>query len=566
MICRLASIALVAVLGCAERVQLAGDDLPGLVAIDVSPAADTLAITLPGSPQAVEYAAVGQFSDGSTRDITALVDWTADTSAPGSFAASTYTSSNAAAGHVTIRATHGELAGTAALTIVITATIVDDAFPPPADLFAPGTPTTVDPMRSPTILYPADATTFPQGLAQILFQYQHGTMTDAYRLSFESDVLHLQVLTGADRWRPDADAWALIEQSHLGASAVFEVDAASSTGPGTIYTGAPETLGFASVDPGGALYFGAGGPNGILRAELATTVAAKLYPPAGDNTMVSGQAVSRDGQTMALAYANNLQTLALATLVPEATTSFPMGTAALSPDGALVVIANMGMLQLRDATTGKGIGSPDGHIALPGQMATHPDWSPDGKALVFVAATMASNMDIKGGSIARLPYLGNGMWGAPQIIVMSTGDPDNNYFPKWSPDGDFIAYVHATGSIKDAPTAELRLVPAGGGAPVPLRRASHRLGLVDDVPNLANTVPAWAPVTAGTAWLAFGSARPYGAVRTMTGGSQIWIAAIDLAHAGAGDPSSAALWLPAQDVSTVNASPVWAPVVATTTQ
>jgi hypothetical protein len=239
-----------------------------------------------------------------------------------------------------------------------------------------------------------------------------------------------------------------------------------------------------------------------------------------------------------------------------------MGWAAVSPDGTLVVVANNGMLFLRDVQTGQGVGSPDGKLPLPG-MATQPDWAPDGSALAVVLATMVTNKDFKGGAIARVGYRGNGAWDPPQTLVPSTGDNDNNLFPRWSPDGSVLAYVHAAGPAKDAPMAELRLVGASGGAPITLQRAGHQVGLVS-LTNLVNVAPIWAPAAPGLAWLAFASARPYGIVRPMLGGSQIWIAAIDLAAAG--DPSAAAFWLPSQDVTAQNVTPAWAPAVAPPTE
>ena len=547
----------VALAGCVEHVQLDRDDLPGLVAIEVSPGDDTIALALPGPPQTVTYRATGRFADGGLRDITDRVAWTVDNPFPGALTGDgSYTTSNAAAGHVAIRAGHRGVAGTAALTVAITAAVVDDSFPPPGgeDLFAPGTPAVSDAMRSPAILYPSDATVFPQDLVQILFQYKVGKPTDAYRIAFDSDVLHLQVFSGADRWRPDASTWALIERSHPGASLRLEVDAASSAAPGMIFTGMPASLGFAGDAASGALYYVAAG--GILRGKLAEPVAARLYPLAGDSARVAVPSISLDGSTMALAYNDALRTLDLATLSPIAMAPGAVAATAISPDGGLVVIANMGALQLRDARTGKGIGSPDGRVML-GMMATHPDWSPDGNAIAVTVGTMVTNADLKGGSIARVPYLGNGRWGPPQVLIASTGDADNNCFPRWSPDGAAIAYVHAAGPIGD-PSSELRIVAASGGNPTVLQRASHRVALAD-VPGIASSMPAWAPASGATMWLAFVSPRAYGAVRPMAGAGQIWISAIDPARIGAEDPSGAAFWLPAQDVTTVGANPAWAP-------
>jgi Tol biopolymer transport system component len=289
-----------------------------------------------------------------------------------------------------------------------------------------------------------------------------------------------------------------------------------------------------------------------------------VYPLAGDSARVAVPGVSRDGATMALVYNDSLRTLDLATLGPVATIPGPVGSLAVSPDGRLVIVSNMGMLQLRDARTGKGVGSPDGRVML-GAMATQPDWSPDGTAIAVAVGTMVTNMDIKAGSIARVPYLGNGAWGPPRMLVASTGDMDNNVSPRWSPDGAYLAYVHSDGPAGD-PSAELRIVAADGGSPIALTRASHRVA-VTDLPGLASSMPAWAPATPGATqmmWLAFVSARAYGAARPMPGAGQIWIAAIDPARLAGGDPSAAAFWLPAQDITAVGASPAWAPAVPVT--
>lgn len=103
------------------------------------------------------------------------------------------------------------------------------------------------------------------------------------------------------------------------------------------------------------------------------------------------------------------------------------------------------------------------------------------------------------------------------------------------------------------------MVDASGGTPVPLRIASHRLGSTDDVMNLDDTMPAWIPAPGAIQWLAFASTRPYGVVRpAMMGTSQIWLAGIDITQGAATDASFAAFWLPCQDITVVNNTPVWA--------
>ena len=560
-----------ALIGCTENVQL-DRQLGDLVSLDVSPASSTLAISDLGQPpQALAYTATGHFRDGSTRDVTAYVQWSVDNPAPGGFSsAGTYTTSNAAGGHVVVSARGGgDVTGTAALTVVVSATIVDGAFPPPGDpatLFPPGAPVVQgDPMHAPAVSYPSTGTIFPQGLTRTLFQYSKGMQNDAFELAFDSDVLHLKVYTAADRWSADSAVWLLIAESGTSAPISLVITATSSTaGTGTIYGSAPVELGFSNDSPQGLIYYWSAATSGVMRGSLGASVAGKLYPQ--DTTCVGCHTASRDGTQLALGYGGEtLQTIDLMSLTPviSATEKLGMGWATYSPDGKRVLVANKGQLAMYDAASGAPVGSPDGHVHLPpNTFATHPDWSPDGRAVAVALTTMApTNMDVKTASIALLPA-SNDTFGPAQVLVPAMG-MDNNYFPRWSPDGNYLAYVHAVGTSHGNPTAELRLVTASGGTPVALRIASHRVASSDDVPNLADSMPTWAPAIGDHEWLAFVSTRAYGAVLPMGGTGQIWIAAI--APTGDGDPSAAAFWLPCQDVTALQNNPVWAPEMIVTT-
>lgn len=551
-------------LGCTQEVQLGTPDpLANLVRLTVTPGDRSIEITdLGGPPVMIDYLASGEFADGTSRDVTELVAWRVDNPAPGNFVTgSRYQTSQRAAGHVTVNAIAGAVVGTSALTVVVTTTVVDGTFPPPIGvegLFGPAVPVvTGDATRSPTVLYPADGTMFPQGLARILFQHRAGQNNDAFRLTFDSDVLHLKIYTSADRWQPDSATWFLIEASHLGAQTRFTVDGASSTGPGTIYASKPTTLSFARTDPGGVVTYWSAATNGVVRANLGALSATPLYPVPGDTTCVGCHTIARDGGKLAAGYGGEtmqeIELPGLTTLLSAPADKIPMGWAAYSPDGTLLLVADKGALTLRDAVTGLPVGPSNGRLTLP-MKATHPDWSPDGSYVAVAMSTDVSNMEIKGGSIARIPYR-DGAFGTPEILVAGAG-MDNNFFPKWSPDGRFIAYVNAKTGSKTAASADLRLIRADGGPPIALRVANHRVGGVDDVPALANTMPSWGPPTGDITWLSFASTRPYGGIMPNADRGQIWITGLDLTREG--DPSFASFWLPAQDVRVLNNNPIWA--------
>lgn len=547
----------VAATGCTERIQLgvedAGPGLPGLVELRLSPPSST--IDLPDStPRAVQLTATGVFSGGEERDVTTLVEWSVDNPYPGALdAPGHWLTSGQAGGVVVITARSGPVAGTAEVRVILSRTIDDSLFPPPAgaaDLFE-GAVSVDDPTRAPVVRYPETATTIPPDLARMLFQYAAGVGNDVWRLRFDSEFLHLVVLTGATRWQADAEVWSWIARTNVGGAFVLEVAGGAVGAPGTVYPAPPLLLQVAATPIAQAVYFWSA--ETVWRAQVSDGAAIPFYATPADGTCVGCHALSRDGRRMAVGYGGEtLQVVDVPgrNVLVGADRGYAMGWATFSPDGAQVLVADKGKLQLVDVATGAG--TP---IALPpGVLATHPDWSPDGAAIAVAIGGPVGNKDMKGGRIARLPYAG-GLLGPPEVLVEATGAEDNNFFPRWSPDGRVIAYVHADGASRGAVTAEIRLVAADGGAPVVAAR-------LNGVADSGNHFPAWAPsATPGRAWLAFASQRMYGEVLPAGVHDQVWVSAIDLDRVATGeDPSSAPFWLPAQNPTERTDGPFWAPL------
>jgi WD40 repeat protein len=563
---RLHIVLVLVLVGCTETVQLARDPLEQLVSIELSPADPTIKITdLALEHHTLQFTAMGQFADGSTRDITPLVDWNVDNGQIGTFdRRGLFTASHKAAGHGTVTIEARGLVATTKVSVIIFTTIIDPAFPPPAaNLFDAAIPIVGgDATRAPALLYPADGTRFPHNIASTLFQWNRGASNDAFRIVFESDVLHLAVETGSDRWQADGDLQRLLAATGNTAPIRTEIQATSSTiAPATIYAGTAITLEFSLDAPGGPLYFWSASTNGIMRGGVEAQAASKLYP--SSTTCVGCHTASRDGTMIAMGQDNTLPDATLLTIdtgnlgtVIPANATRPMGWATYSPDSTKLLVAANGVLRLYDARSGALIGN----VPLPAtRYATHPDWSPDG---LYVATALSqqspTNLDVKGASIARIAY-NDGAWGPPEILVSGTMT-NNNYFPRYSPDGRWLAFVHATEASRGAKSAELMLVPSAGGMAKPLSRASHRVGTQDNVPDLASSMPVWAPRSLTTTgfehdWLAFVSARPFGAVLPLGGRGQIWVTSLDFDATG--DPSSAAFWLPCQDTTVLNSNPVW---------
>jgi hypothetical protein len=539
-----------------------GPIIPGLVSMTVSPADATVVIDDLAIRQGQQYRAEGTFEDGSTRDVTAEVAWGVDNLAPGDIADDgLWTSSNAAGGPVTVAAQANGMTETADLAVVLRPVIDDPAFPPPPgsddrfdDPVTPG-----DATRSPRIVYPAHEVMFPLDVYRVLFQYDQGTDNDVYQLRFVSAYLDMKVYTTSDRWQADAVTWGFLAVSNAGGAVEMTVSAVDLDAPGTVWASAPITIEFSRSEVEGAIYYWSTSSEGVMKGVISQPAPSKLYTEAPDTTCVACHTVSRDGRRMAVGYdGERLQEITVPgreVVIPAG--GYDAGWSTFSPDASRLVIASAGAMTLLDADTGEPIGAGGGAVPTGGALATHPDWSPLGDALVMAVCTRASDdKNVEGCSIGRIAYVGDA-WGPLEILVPAAGGDDNNYFPRYSPDGQWIVYVNATGKSKDQPTAELRLIPAAGGTPRTLARANRRVGPLDGQTGLANTMPTWAPSThPGTQWLALSSIRPYGKI--VTGADQLWVVALDLSVGPGEDPSRAAFWLPLQDAAERNHRAFWA--------
>jgi hypothetical protein len=468
-----------------------------------------------------------------------------------------------------------------------------------ATLSDPGT----DPDNEPAIVYPSHETMFPINVSQIRHEWSGGTNNDLFELRFEGPNTTVSVYTATIDWTPSEEAWDWIAESNRGESVSFTVRGLDSSSPDQAWQSEPIELLFSDAEVEGAIFYWSTGSKGIMRATVSDPVPVKFYtdPAATDSdTCVACHTLSRDGTRLAVGYGGEkLREVS----VPDRSVIVPVGVATVdagaapmmpdpmdpmmpdpmdpmmpkpmmpkpdgmmaegmasawttfSPDGELLLVAANGTLTLIDSDTGEPIGPNDGAVAIPeGTFATHPDWSALGDHVAITLGTKGGNKEIEGGSIALLPYDGTG-FGAAEVIVESTGATDNNFFPVWSPDSNWIAYVNAAGKSKDAVSATLRLLDVDTLAVRTLTRVNERVNNVDAVLGIGNSMPTWAPSTKpGIFWLAFSSLRAYGTVRPQDDKEdQIWIAAIDPDLA---DASYAAFWAPFQSIEDGNHRAFW---------
>ncbi|HEY3496859.1 MAG TPA: MopE-related protein [Polyangiaceae bacterium] len=447
-----------------------------------------------------------------------------------------------------------------------------------------------DAAREPALVYPSDETMFPINVARIRHDWRAGGSNGLFRLRFEGERTTVDVYTVAETWQPSAEQWDWIAESNRGGEVKLTVSGLDPADPGDVWQSRTVRLYFSAAEVEGAIYYWSTGTKGVMKALVADPIPVKFYtdPSAADaGTCVACHTLSRDGKRLAVGYdGETLREVSVPerrTILPVdggtgggATTEpppmgdkggmpdkgmmpgkgMPSAWTTFSPDGEQLLVAANGILTLIDSDTGEPIGDDGGIVPIPeGTIATHPDWSALGDRVAITLGKSGGNKEVEGGAIAILPYEG-GAWGEPEILVPNSGGDDNNFFPVWSPDSKFIAYVNAAGKSKDATSATLRLVAAQGGDPILLTRVNERVNDADGVTGIGNSMPTWAPSTKpGTFWIAFSSLRAYSIVREQDPKEdQIWIAAIDPALE---DPAYAAFWAPFQNIDDGNHRAFW---------
>jgi Tol biopolymer transport system component len=448
-----------------------------------------------------------------------------------------------------------------------------------------------------TLVYPNANAIVPHDLAPIDVQWIGSS--PVYRVTFADDNCNkLRGYVKTADWIPPADKWAWLESVAGGHQIALSVDGATIDGNGTpqgpLSSSSSQALGMSRDDATGALFYFAttgdqvSGDGTLERLELGAQKADKYLNKTNDGNgqCVGCHALSRDGTRVAftflnLAGAGSGMTMSLGSVdatnpaMQQAAANTTAATSSFSPDGTKLVTAYDGKLSIRDGVTG----APVMDLPTTGT-AMFPDWSPDGSTIVFVRAATActpglpnfgqSSIYAYGGSLVTITNSG-GTWGNEKVVLQAASG-ENNYYPSFSPDGQWIAFTRASTATKsswsvansactgqdgsglsyDNPSATVWILPAAGGAPTQLAAANGAA-------MKTNSWPKWGPKADGDyLWLSFSSTREYGNVLTGANAHhQIWITAIPRTNAPSGDPSSPAVWFPFQDTTTKNHIGVW---------
>lgn len=557
---------------------------------------------LEGSPTAMsqrQFSVTAVYSDGHRRDVTAFANYSVSPGSLGTVMRGLFVTGHLAGGTGQLVADAGRAASLRAVAnITVRWTAASTDMMVPADAAAQFARATADAsgMHNARLVYPNDGTLFPPNISSLDVQWTPPNGAgELYDLAFSNgrtDV-HRYVrctMVGTGCSAPlDAQTWRWISDSNRGNASPVELRVRSLLADGTVSTGDPVRLQFATDDVLGGIYYWSArsGSNGIYRYDFAhgDTAVQSFYTQndtprdslGDDHPCVGCHTLSLDGTRIATvlggAHVGDVVMLDVGTRRAVASKIERWAQfLTFSANGSQLLAGLDGTLRTLDANTLDRITDVD-----PGGIATQPDWSPADNGAAFVRVTQqANNINVRRGEIAWLPRA-NGAFGAAQSVVPPTMG-ENHYYPSITPDGRWILYNRsvcpggdeANGECDsyDDPSAELWMVDSTLAThhAARLDHANAR-GANDTSDALTNSWPRVSPFTTVLAgqqvyWVTFSSRRNYGVRLEGQNRPQLWMVAVAVPQTEtpgplAGDPSFAPFWLPFQDIDTGNHIAQW---------
>ena len=531
------------------------------------------------SPALVTYAAFSDEADGTSRDVTSEVTWTATNTPLGAFTGNVFTSTPGRGGVTTILARLGTRTTTTSLTIRVDTVIIVDPAPADAPTRFDGT---VDPARAPAVVYPLDGAAVPPNLGELEFHYrQNGSDLFELRLSTSASTFRIYMgcpesVGGGCAYTLPRDVWDVIASETRGAGPI-EIRLRGVDASGRMGEAAIQTMRVVEEPiTGGLYYWNATGSIDRFEFGVPGARAERFLTPtqAGAGMCVGCHALSRDGTRIAIG--TDIPTTTWQVFdVMSRTRLYARGGggflpsqpnfASFSPDSSQIVTSALSGLTIRSATADTVITDN-----LGGGPASQPDWSPDGDHIVFVrhdapAILLYDVLGVSTGRIVRLDRSGDS-WTVGPTLVSTPGE--NNYYPAYSPDGQFVVYNHSpsnTGSagadpdsgMTGVPDAQIFIVPSAGGDPIRLARLQ----------GLADSWAKWDPTIYQDSgrnlfWLTWSSRRAFGLRVATDVRAQLWMTSVDPAALARGEEGvTAPFRLPFQDLTTSNHIAQWVTTV-----
>ena len=557
-----------------------------LVSLRVEPAEVQLS-TDGTDPAEIQFIAWATTETGEEVE-TDMVSWNVSNLSAGSVDSDgLFTTTTLNGGITTVTATHVGIESTATVTVVYEQDLVlDDLSSAVVAAFDESCATAGE---YPAIHYPPDGVTVPRNLNGLTFGWTASSDSTVSRLRLRSGITDMTVYTTNDEWFTTSETWATIAASNTEGKVDVTIESGNWDGSNltSVSRGPETTLTVNRLDArGSVLYWEPSSeqrsgdimriPFGSVEAEPFWT-AANLGSGDNDNANCMGcHSLSEANDQLIVTHSGVSSQFSIIDISdpdnPEVERYMPgnAGFHAASPDGRHLLGVHNGearLFSLLDGALMDVVYTGEGRV-------THPDWSPDGESVLLVRYQdpgfgVLADDNFQEGEIIQLSWNGTA-FGEPQTLVAS--DPNqNNYYPAYSPDGDYIVFNRNSPRTWERPTApgeppkreedsttsyahiaaELWLMTRSG-------ENLTRLDAANGEGDLQNSYPKWGPLPDDDVlWLAFSSTRSY-TIDPNGGTPQVWVSAIDPAKIMDGeDPSSSAFWLPAQTPDTDNHAAIW---------
>ncbi len=528
------------------------------------------------TPATESFTATLTEADGTATDVTADTSFGIDDTY-GTFAGPTLTMS--VAGKTQVIGTYTDKTANAQVIAQLNSVRVDPTLDPntPALFGAPE-----DPSRAPTIVYPPADAVMPRNLGDFETHWTDASGNDVFEVSLHTEFADVVAYVPGGNGEAAAGTmpsyaeflpteWAAAVGNE---SAIeFTVRGIEKANPTSVGSAAPEMVQLSNEPMEGGLYYWATasttGVYGIFRHDMANPGQPATEFMTTDQTSgrcVACHVLSRDGTKMAITYDGGDQPstmidVATATAQPnDPTIAWNFGT--FTADGNEFISVEGGAMVVRKYVDRSVVTS-----VVTGGAVSHPDMSPDGTRLAYVRESGGADYSFNSGQIYTRTFdATTNTFGAETPLVT---DGVNNYYPSWSPDGNWVLFnrADAVTTSYNNPDASLWVVKADGSAPpIQLSIANLAAG------GLTNSWGRWAPFaqtlgggTEAMFWITVSSKRTFG-VRKQLGEDwpQIWMTPFFPDRASNNqDPTAPAFRLPFQDLDSKNHIAQWTERVVT---